>query len=93
MSFCQKTGGKFLGPLVDFSGLWVDFSGPWVDLLDLLGHHLAGFKVPRWQTSGPRGPNIMSTFMHVAGVEGGLWEATKVLLNLSAQGLFTIKKQ
>ena len=33
----------------------------------LSGHQLAGFQRTSWQTSGPRGPNTMSTFMSVAG--------------------------
>ena len=31
-----------------------------------LGHQLAGFQGISWQTSGPREPNTISTFIHEA---------------------------
>ena len=33
----------------------------------LSGHQLAGFQGISWHTSGPWGPNTMSTFMSVGG--------------------------
>ena len=39
----------------------------------LSGHQLAGFQGTSWQTSRPRRPNTMSTFMHVAGQGKGLF--------------------
>ena len=54
---------------VDFSGHLVDFSGHQVDFS---GQELAGFWGKRWQTSGSREPNIMSTLMPVAGQSEGL---------------------
>ena len=40
--------------------------------VQLSGHQLAGFQCTSWQDYGPRGPNTMSTFMHVAGQGEGL---------------------
>ena len=40
--------------------------------VEFSGHHLASFQGTRWQTSGLRGPNIMSTFAPVAGQWEGL---------------------
>ena len=69
VSFCQQTRRQFLGHQEDFLGHRVHFSGHQVDFS---GHNLAGFQGTRWQTSGPRGPNIISTFMSVSGQGEGL---------------------
>ena len=57
------TRRQFLGHQMAFSWQRTDFSGHQVDFS---GHDLAGFQGTRLQTSGPRGLNIMSTFMPVA---------------------------
>ena len=41
------------------------------------GHQLAGFQGTSWQTSGPRGPNTMSTFVDVVGQGEGLGKQSR----------------